>query len=271
MQCERQPDAVFNPRDPPPAPVCGSGGAGGGDATCQAGVASPATSAQQPPKEPPPRAAAGGAGWRGPWGGGGLFPDPSPAGCQECADQQLASDLAAARLHSSSVGDSMVFGPPPICFMQHRSVAFFCIQWQLAPAAQQRCPAQPAAAGAGPVVPPQTGTAQAASPREPQGLASEHSGTFAVQARPADTEISWGLLAMAALTAALAVALALRRHLASAARSWRRRPPDATAHTSASQLRSAAASALRDATVSGALTAWPLATAALIVRSSCSC
>jgi hypothetical protein len=41
--------------------------------------------------------------WRSPWGGGALFPDPQTGACQECADRQLASDLAAARLRTHEV------------------------------------------------------------------------------------------------------------------------------------------------------------------------
>ena len=69
-------------------------------------------------QEPPPRSVA----WRSPWGGGALFPDPSTGSCQECADRQLASDLAAARLRTHEVRTASgslatKFRLPQLCWM----------------------------------------------------------------------------------------------------------------------------------------------------------
>lgn len=95
LQCERQPVALWNPHEPPAPPVCGDGGH-----SCEAGLpGAVGIGMQLPPKEPPPRSAV----WRSPWGSGTLFPDPATGGCQECADRQLASDLAAARLRTHEV------------------------------------------------------------------------------------------------------------------------------------------------------------------------
>ena len=176
-------------------------------------------------QEPPPRSVA----WRSPWGGGALFPDPQTGSCQECADRQLASDLAAARLRTHEVC-------PPAVKAPDARTGLLCVAYSLL------------WAGAG--------AAAAASALQWQlqwALVTSPTNMLCCpQPKLVDTEVSWGLLAAAALAAIAATALMSRRHLAAVWRGWRHRAPDTGAHPSASQLRSAAAAALRDATVSGA-------------------